>query len=97
MDGLYEFNIQTPMGNIKAMVKLITAGNNLSGYVEVMGKRNEFNNGMVNGNNLSLNGKISTGFANIQYNITGNVQGNNLNLVAQTNMGNFNLQGVRVG
>lgn len=97
MDGLYEFNIQTPMGNIKAMVKLITCGNNLSGYVEVMGKRNEFNNGTVNGNNLSLNGNISTGFANIQYNITGNVQGNNLNLVAQTNMGNFNLQGRRVG
>lgn len=97
MDGLYEFNIQTPMGNIKAMVKLITCGNNLSGYVDVMGKRNEFNNGSVNGNNLSLNGKISAGFANIQYNITGNVQGNNLNLVAQTNMGNFNLQGIRIG
>jgi len=51
----------------------------------------------VNGNNLSLNGKISAGFANVQYNISGYVQGNNLNLSAQTNMGNFNLQGVRVG
>ena len=97
MDGLYEFNIQTPMGNIKALVKLITCGNTLNGYVDVMGKRNEFKNGTVNGNSLSLNGKISAGFANIQYNIIGNVQGNNLNLVAQTNMGNFNLQGVRIG
>lgn len=96
MDGLYEFNIQTPMGNIKALVKLITNGSNLSGYVDVMGKRNEFNNGLVNGNNVSLNGKISAGFANIQYNITGNVQGNMLNLSAKTNMGNFNLQGKRV-
>lgn len=96
MDGLYEFNIQTPMGNIKALVKLITNGSNLSGYVDVMGKRNEFNNGLVNGNNVSLNGKISAGFANIQYNITGNVQGNMLNLFAKTNMGNFNLQGKRV-
>lgn len=96
MDGLYEFNIQTPMGNIKALVKLITNGSNLSGYVNVMGKRNEFNNGLVNGNNVSLNGKISAGFANIQYNITGNVQGNMLNLFAKTNMGNFNLQGKRV-
>lgn len=96
MDGLYEFNIQTPMGNIKALVKLITNGNNLSGYVDVMGKRNEFNNGIVNGNNLSLKGKISAAFANIQYDITGYVQGNTLNLVAQTNMGNFNLQGKKI-
>ena len=93
MDGLYEFNIQTPMGNIKALVKLITNGNNLSGYIDVMGKRNQFNNGTVNGNNLSLTGKISAGMLNIQYNIMGNIQGNNLNLNAQTNMGNFNLQG----
>lgn len=96
MDGLYEFNIQTPIGNMKALVKLITRGNNLSGYVDVMGKRNEFNNGFINGNNLSLSGKISAGFANIQYDITGNVQGNTLNLSAKTNMGNFNLQGQRI-
>ncbi len=96
MDGLYEFNIQTPMGNIKALVQLITNGNNLSGYIDVMGKRNQFNNGTVNGNNLSLNGKIAAGMVNIQYNIMGTVQGNNLNLVAQTNMGNFNLQGQKI-
>lgn len=96
MDGLYEFNIQTPMGNIKALVKLISNGNNLSGYVDVMGKRNEFNNGIVNGNQLSLSGNIAAGIANIQYDITGNVQGNMLNLFAKTNMGNFNLQGQRV-
>lgn len=96
MDGLYEFNIQTPMGNIKALVKLVTNGNVLSGYVDVMGKRNEFTNGMVNGNNLSLKGNISAGMMNIQYTIFGNVEGNNLNLTAQTNMGNFNLQGKRI-
>ena len=96
MDGLYEFNIKSPMGNIKALVKLITNGGILSGYVDVMGKRNEFTYGVVNGNNLSLKGKISTGMMNIQYTIVGNVQGNILNLAAQTNMGNFNLQGARI-
>lgn len=96
MDGLYEFNVKSPMGNIKALVKLITNGSILSGYVDVMGKRNEFNNGVVNGNNLSLKGKIAAGMMNIQYTIVGNVQGNILNLAAQTNMGNFNLQGKRI-
>ena len=97
MDGLYEFNIKSPMGNIKALVKLLTNGSILSGYVDVMGKRNEFNNGTVSGNNLSLKGNIAAGMMNIQYTIIGNVEGNNLNLAAQTNMGNFNLQGKRVG
>ena len=96
MDGLYEFNIKSPMGNIKALVKLITNGNNLSGYVDVMGKRNEFNNGSISGNNLSLKGKISAGMMNIQYTIIRNVQGDVLNLAAQTNIGNFNLQGKRI-
>lgn len=96
MDGLYEFNVQSPMGNINALVKLITNGSVLSGYVEVMGKRNDFNNGSVSGNNLSLKGKISAGLMKIQYTIVGNVQGDVLNLSAQTNMGNFNLQGKRI-
>ncbi|MBR2786007.1 MAG: hypothetical protein IKD76_00640 [Clostridia bacterium] len=68
----------------------------LAGYVDVMGKRNEFNNGTINGNNLSLKGKLSTGMMNVQYTIIGTVQGNILNLSAQTNMGNFNLQGNKI-
>ena len=97
MDGLYEFNIQSPMGNIKALIKIITNGNTFNGYVDVMGKRNEFRNGTINGNNLYISGNIAAGMMNIKYNINGIVQGNNLNLAAQTNMGNFNLQGYKIG
>ena len=96
MDGLYEFNIKSPMGNIKALVKLIPNGNILSGYIDVMGKRSEFNNGVIQGKNLSLKGNLSAGMMKIQYTIMGNVNGNILNLSAQTNMGNFNLQGHRI-
>ena len=96
MDGLYEFNIQSPMGNIKALIKIITNGNNFSGYVDVMGKRNEFNNGVINGKNLYISGNIAAGMMNIKYNINGSVQDNILNLSAQTNMGNFNLKGKKI-
>ena len=96
MDGLYEFTVKSPMGNIKALIKLVTNRNILNGYIEVMGKRNEFSNGIINGNNFSLKGKAATGMMNIQYTVIGNVQGDILNLSAQTNMGNFNLQGKRV-
>ncbi len=96
MDGLYEFNMKSPMGNMRALIKIVTNGNSFSGYVDVMGKRNEFSNGVIKGNNLYLSGNIAAGMMNIKYNISGFVQGNILNLSAQTNMGNFNLQGTKI-
>ena len=45
MDGLYEFNVKSPMGNMRALINIVTNGNTFSGYVDVMGKRTEFNNG----------------------------------------------------
>lgn len=69
---------------------------NLAGYIDFMGKRSEFRNGTVNGNQLALSGTIPSALTNIQYNITGNVQGNILNINAKTNMGSFNLQGTKI-
>ena len=97
MDGIYEMNIKTPMGNIASRVKLITNGNNLSGYIEAMGKRSEFSGGKVSGNNFAISGNINASIATIKYDIQGMVQGNFLNINANTNMGSFKLQGKKVG
>lgn len=97
MDGIYEMNIKTPMGNMNSKVKLITNGSNLSGYIDVMGKRNEFSGGKISGNNFSISGCAHVAIATIKYDIQGTVQGNILNINANTNMGNFKLQGNRVG
>lgn len=93
IDGLYDFNIQTPMGNLNALVKLVTNNSELNGYIDVMGKKSEFKNGIVRGNQIFLKGKISSGFANIEYDISGQLQEKTLFLNAKTNLGNFNLQG----
>ena len=97
MDGIYELNIKTPMGNIESKVKLVTNGNSLSGYIEAMGKRNEFSGGKVNGNNFTISGAINASIATIKYDIQGIVQGNILIINANTNMGNIKLQGKRIG
>lgn len=97
MDGIYEMNIKTPMGNIASRVKLITNGSNLSGYIEAMGKRSEFSGGKVSGNNFAISGNINASIATIKYDIQGFVQGNLLNINANTNMGSFKLQGKKVG
>ncbi len=96
MDGLYEIAMKTPMGEIKGNLKLVTSGNELSGYIETMGKRNNFSGGRVNGNRFSISGNINVSIANIKYDIQGDVMGNTLNINAKTNMGSFKLQGKRI-
>ncbi len=96
MDGLYELSAKTPMGVIKGILKLITNGNNLSGYIEVMGNKNEFCNGIVNGNKFMMSGNIKTTFKNINYSVQGELVNNNINILAKTNMGSFSLQGRKI-
>ena len=96
MDGLYEFNINSPMGNMKALINIVTNGNTFSGYVDVMGKRTEFKNGTISGENLYVTGSFAAKLMSIKYNIVGRVQNNILYINAQTNMGNFNLQGNKI-
>ncbi len=96
MDGLYEVAVRTPMGEIKGNVKLITSGNELSGYIETMGKRNNFSGGRVSGNKFTISGNINASITSIKYDIQGEVMGNTLNINAKTNMGSFKLQGKRI-
>lgn len=96
MDGIYEVAVRTPMGEIKGNVKLITSGNELSGYIETMGKRNNFSGGRVSGNRFTISGNINASITSIKYDIQGEVMGNTLNINAKTNMGSFKLQGKRI-
>lgn len=96
MDGIYEVAVRTPMGEIKGNVKLITCGNELSGYIETMGKRNNFSGGKVSGNSFTISGNINASITSIKYDIQGEVMGNTLNINAKTNMGSFKLQGKRI-
>lgn len=97
MNGLYELSVNSPMGVIKGNLNLAVNGNNITGYIEINGKRNSFNNGVVTGNNkFSLSGTIKALFKTINYNVDGEVVNNTINLYAKTNMGNFSLSGKKI-
>lgn len=97
MNGLYELSVNSPMGVIKGNLNLAVNGNNITGYIEINGKRNSFNNGVITGNNkFSLSGTIKALFKTINYNVEGEVINNTINLYAKTNMGNFSLSGKRI-
>ena len=96
MDGIYKINLNTQMGSIEGLINIVTKDNNLSGYLEIMGNKTEFDGGKAQGNNLYINGKAKAGFITIKYDIQGEVNGNDLLIKAKTNMGSFETVGKKV-
>lgn len=97
MDGIYQISMNTPMGPIGGKVTLKTDGDNLSGVLEIMGMKNNLGNGRVKGNQCYFKGNIKNNALNIEYEIMGQLTGNILNIYAKTNMGEFKLQGKKIG
>lgn len=97
MDGIYEISTNTPMGVITGKVTLKENGGNLSGVLEIMGMKNELGQGKVKGNQCYFKGHIKNNVVNIEYEIMGQLLGNVLNIFAKTNMGEFKIQGKKIG
>ncbi len=96
MDGIYEININTPMGTMGGKVTLKTSGESIQGILEIMGMKNSLQNGRVKGNQCYFKGEIRNNALNIQYEIMAQLTGNVLNIYAKTNMGEFKLQGRKI-
>lgn len=96
MDGMYKIELNTKMGKIDGIINIITKGNELSGYLEIMGNKTEFSGGKVEGNSLYIKGKAKAGFITIKYDIQGEVKQDTLVIKANTNMGAFETIGKKV-
>ena len=97
MDGIYEININTPMGKMSGKVQLKSNGDSLEGVLEIMGMKNNLTGGRIKGNQCYFKGEVKNNALNIQYEIMGQLTGNILNIYAKTNMGEFKLQGKKIG
>ena len=62
-----------------------------------MGMKNNLNGGKVRGNQCYFKGGLKNNALNIQYEIMGELKGNILNIFAKTNMGEFKIQGRKIG
>lgn len=96
MNGLYKIKLNTKMGDIDGLINIVTNGNGLSGYIEIMGNKTEFSGGEVTGNNLHIKGKARAGFITIKYDIQGEIKQDELLIKANTNMGSFETVGKKV-
>lgn len=97
MDGIYEIKLNTPMGAMSGKVTLKTNGENIDGVLEIMGMKNNLNGGRVKENQCYFKGNIKNNALNIEYELMGQLTGNILNIFAKTNMGEFKLQGKKIG
>lgn len=96
-DGKYRASINTPMGAINGVITLMTnQDNSVQGIVEMMGMKNSFKGTKVQENVAKFSGNFNTPLGNMTYNATCSVTNNHLELMANTNKGNFKIQGVRV-
>lgn len=96
MDGVYESNLNTPMGNIVIHIALQQSGNTLNGIVEIMGAKNPLENGRVNGNKCYFAGQMKNGAMNLKYEIQAELIQNKLNIHAKTSMGEFKLEAKKI-
>lgn len=96
MDGLYELSLKTQRGSINGKLNLATNDDKLSGYIEIMGKKYEFYNGVIDGNKFTLMGSFKVALRKIRYNVQGEVINDKINIYARTNMGSFSIQGKKI-
>jgi len=97
MDGIYEIKINTPMGLMSGKLYLKQSSNSISGTLEMMGMKNSLTGGRVQGNKCCFSGEFKNNALNIKYDIAAELEGKTLNIYAKTNMGEFKLQGTKIG
>lgn len=97
MDGIYEISINTPMGKMSGKVYLKSNKDEIEGVLEIMGMKNKLTGGKIKGNQCYFKGNIKNNALNIEYEIMGQLTENILNIFAKTNMGEFKLQGKKIG
>ena len=98
MNGIYEIKLNTPMGKMNGKVYLKEKGNSIIGCnIEIMGMKNNLEDGKVQGNRCYFTGNLKNNMMNLKYDIAAELIGNVLNIYAKTNMGEFKLQGIKIG
>jgi len=94
-DGTWNLTLETPMGERRSTLTLVTAGGALTGTHEAEGNTTDISAGTVNGNELSWQVSITNPMP-LTLTFSGTVDGNTLNGTADTGMfGSFPFEGTR--
>lgn len=87
VDGKYDITMNTPMGAQKATVEFTTDGTKLSGRMSSMMGAIEFDNGVIDGNNLTWVANAKTPMGDMDVQCSAVVDGDSLS--GEAKMGSF--------
>lgn len=94
INGFYDINIQTPLGEKFATLHLIANNDELSGEF-ITSKANFPINGTVSGNTINFTTKISISMGDINAQICGTINGDAFTGEAKVLFGKMPIQGIR--
>jgi hypothetical protein len=96
VDGTYDINLETPMGNRPGKLTLKTDGGSLSGTFAAEEGENTFTGGTVSGEEIAFSVQVSTPMGQINLNFTGAVSGDAISGQVQAGQfGSFPFKGTR--
>jgi len=96
VDGTYNINLETPMGNRAGKLTLKTDGGSLSGTFAAEGSENTFTGGTVSGEEIAFMVQVSTPMGQINLNFKGTVSGDAISGQVQAGeFGSFPFNGTR--
>ena len=91
--GEYQAYADTPMGRLNGKLVLQNQNGSLSGSLDAMGMRTEFQNGRIQGNQCQFEGAVKTPFGKFAYSVTGKATGNQVILEVKSEKGTFQIIG----
>jgi len=87
IDGTYNIEIETPMGNRPGKLTLKTKGKELSGSLAAEEGQQSFTSGTVSGNEFAFSTEVTTPMGSIKLGFKGKVTGNEIS--GQVQAGDF--------
>ena len=96
VEGTYNINLETPMGNRAGKLTLKAEGDSLSGIFAAEEGENNFTGGTVSGEEIAFMVQVSTPMGQIALNFTGTVSGDAISGQVQAgDFGSFPFKGTR--
>ena len=95
VDGTYSVKVRTPMGVKRGTIRLESSEGRLSGAMEALGSRTEFDGGTVEGDDIRFAGSLKTPMGLLRFDFEGTADGSSLSGTASTTKGVLSISGTR--
>ena len=97
VNGKYQITMNTPMGAQNSTLSLNADGDKLSGSISTPMGASEFDNGTVDGNNITFEMKLSAMGQEISLSCKASIDGDNITGQMNSPMGGADFSGTREG